>query len=344
VTIRRRLTIIDIAREAAVSKTTVSRVLSGSPSVAADTRARVMEATRKFGFRVNPAARGLRTQRSGMVGLMVPMLREPFGMIAEELDQTLAEQDLGLVISCSRWDSRQDLLSLESLLDRGVDALALSVADDRSREISTRLRSLRVPVLLLDREIRGFSTDAIITDQRSGMSEAVDHLALLGRCRIGLITIRQRTRPVREMAAAFHEACSVYHPNEPPLVVEADSFNRRSSAVAAGKLLDAGVDAVIVGPSVSLTAGALDCFAERGLRLPEDVALIVFDENELASAKAPRLTVISRDIHQWGRLAGELIIRRLLEPASSFQVRTLRTHLVVGASTPSADALAKAYS
>src|SRR4051794_40027392 len=154
-------TIIDIAADAGVSKTTVSRVMNGSAGVAPETRSRVLEAADRLGFRLNLAARTLRTRRSAMVGLMVPMVREPFALIAEGLDLALAQQGVGLMISCSRWDAGQDIPKLESLRARGVEAFVVSLSDDRDPAVAAYLRSLHEPVVLLDREIRGLRADSV---------------------------------------------------------------------------------------------------------------------------------------------------------------------------------------
>ena len=113
---RRSPTILDLAREAGVSKTTVSRVLNDSPKVAVDTQARVKEAMKPLGFRVNLAARTLRTTRSALVGLLVPTIdNEIFGRVAQTLTTELANSSVGLVISTSNWDSRAELRALQSL-------------------------------------------------------------------------------------------------------------------------------------------------------------------------------------------------------------------------------------
>jgi LacI family transcriptional regulator len=119
-------TIVDVAREAHVSKTTASRVLNGSPNVAPQTRARVLEAVTRLDYRVNSAARSLRTSRSLLIGLLVPAIsHDVFGRIAEIIEEDLRRDAVGLVIASSGWDASGERLALESLLKHRVDALLI---------------------------------------------------------------------------------------------------------------------------------------------------------------------------------------------------------------------------
>ena len=128
-------TILDLARAANVSKTTASRVLNGAPNVAPETRARVLAAIERIDYRVNVAARSLRTTRSFLVGYLVPAVaNDVFGRFAEVLEEELRHDGVGLVIASSGWDEEGERLALESLRARRVDALVLSLVNDREPE------------------------------------------------------------------------------------------------------------------------------------------------------------------------------------------------------------------
>src|SRR3954452_9901758 len=241
-----RPTILDIAGAAGVSKTTVSRVLNGSASVAPDTRSRVNAAIAAVGFQVNHAARSLRTSRTGLVGLLVPVI-SIFGLIVESLDGQLAEHGLGVLLTSSRRrDAPRDLDSLEMLVGRGVDALVLAPSDDRSPELARYLRSLRTPIVLLDREVRGLACDSVLVDHSSAIDAAVRHLVADGRTTIGLVTRDERSRPGRGLAAAFRAAC-VAAGLAPAAAQVAEFVDLDQHAAQAGvdQLLERGVDAII---------------------------------------------------------------------------------------------------
>src|SRR5436190_11581079 len=203
-----RPTILDIAGAAGVSKTTVSRGLNGSASVAPDTRSRVNAAIAALGIQVNHAARSLRTSRTGLVGLLVPVI-SIFGLIVESLDGLLAEEGLGVLLTSSRRrDAARDVDAVETLVGRGVDALVLAPSDDRSPELARYLRSLHTPIVLLDREVRGLACDSVHVDHSHAVEAAVRHLVDEGRTAIGLITRDDRTRPGRGLVGGFRAACA----------------------------------------------------------------------------------------------------------------------------------------
>ena len=148
-------TILDLAATAGVSKATVSRVLNGSPRVAPETRTRVQAAIDDLGFQVNRAARSLRTSRTGLVGMLVPVI-SVFGRIVEELDRELAEAGVSILLTASRRrQPERDLEGIEILRAQGVDALVLAPSHDSDPVLARALAGVRTPVVLLDREVPG---------------------------------------------------------------------------------------------------------------------------------------------------------------------------------------------
>lgn len=330
----RSITIHDIARAANVSKTTVSRVLNGSGDVAPATRSRVLEAVAGHGYQVNSAARALRTNRSGMVGLLVPSLHEVFAEIAQELDKELSAHGIGVLITMSEWETGRDLRALEALRFRGIDAVVASLADDRNPELSTYLRSFDRPLILLDREVRGVNCDAVLTDQRGGVTAAVGHLHD-SNCRIiGLACMSSRTRPGRENLTAYLAACERFGiKTSSDLVFQSDHFDRRAGQSAANQLLSSGAEAILALGPMGLVAGVLERLEQLGLHVPADISVVGYDENELALVKPPRMTVIGRSLSEIGRLAGQMVMLRLADASAPRRVEALPTRLIVHEST-----------
>lgn len=329
---RRAPTILDIAREAEVSKTTVSRVLNGSAKVSPATRDRVSDAISRLDFRVNLAARSLRTTRTALVGLLVPTIdNEVFGRIAQRLDTELSEHGAALIIGTSGWDREAELRALRSLRSRGVDALVLSLLDDQDPEVAGLLRSFDRPIVLLDREVPGFVTDAVLTEQRPGVSASLIHLHMLGHRRVGLATISGRTRPGREGLAAFEHTSNELRLSTARVTIRDVSLD--AGRAAADELLAAGVSAILACSPSLVLAGIIEQLDGRGLSIPEDVSLIGYDESELAFAKRPRLTVVSRQLDLIAQYASSLIVDRLGDPHTAYRVAVVPTMLQVRDST-----------
>jgi LacI family transcriptional regulator len=331
----RKATIFDVARAAGVSKTTVSRVLTGSTNVSSLTRTRVLEAVDRLDYRVNVAARSLRTARSSLVGLLVPAIsNDVFGRIAEVLEEELRREGTGLTIMSSGWSNEGETLALQMLGSRGLDAVVASLVNDRGRPTGDPLKSLGVPVILLDREVRGVGTDVVFTDQRSGVGAAVRHLAGLGHRSIGLATLTPSVRPGREATAAFAEsldACGLTSLEN--VIVRYADVGARAGWSAGERLVEQGATAILCCVPNSVTAGVLEFLRSRSLAVPRDVSLIAFDESELASVKPPRLTVISRPLEEIARHASRMVTSRLANPELPPRVAVVQMTLHVQDST-----------
>lgn len=328
-------TIHDLARESGVSKTTVSRVLNGSPRVSADARARVLAAVDRTGFRINLAARSLRTARSSLVGLLVPAINnEIIGEIAQHLDVRLREGGVGLAITSSGNNAEGDLVGIDSFEARGVDAIIVLLADDREPRVQARLRRASCPVILLDREIRGLSCDSVLTDHRSAAVDAVEHLVGIGHRQLGLSAMTGRTRVGRELVAGFQSGLARSGlDSDPALIVESDDFGHAAGAGAADRLLDAGATAIIATGPMSLIGGVIARIEERGLTVPDDLSLIAYTDNELPLLTRPQLTVISRPLEETGLVLSRIVLERLTNGDLPPRIEVMRPRLVVRNST-----------
>lgn len=331
---QRGVTIIDIARAAGISKTTVSRVLNGEAGVAPATRTQVMEVAARLGYRANTAARSLRTRSSALVGFLVPHLNEVFSQQAERLSLELRHHGVDLVISTSDWDPDAEIEIVERMASRGVDALVLSLTSDRSPGVARLLKSLDPALVLLDREVRGITADTVLTDQSGGVEGAVAHLVELGHERIGLISMTDVNRPGREVPAAWRrggERAGLAF--GPELNVALPRFDAASGANAIDRLLAADVTAVIACVPEAAIAGVLFDLRDRGISVPADLSLVGYHEPVLASAKEPRIAAITRDYGEMGVIAGRLAITRLANREMRPRVETVRTGFVPASST-----------
>jgi LacI family transcriptional regulator len=307
---RRAPTILDLAASAGVSKATVSRVLNGSPNVAAETRTRVEAAIDDLGFQVNRAARSLRTSRTGLVGVLVPVI-SVFGRIVEELDRELAEVGASILLTASRRrQPERDLEGIEILRAQGVDALVLAPSHDTDPALAEALAGVRTPVVLLDREVPGIAVDALHVDQRPGISGALEYLVAEGRRRVGLLTRDDKTRPGRQILASYHEAVRrLGLPAEAELVAEFDDLDRRTARRGVDALMEAGADAIISTGTMEHTATVLERLTERHVPVPRDLGLVVYSYVGGSTIGSLRLPTVAYPV--------DLIARatfRLLEP------------------------------
>jgi LacI family transcriptional regulator len=204
-------TIRDVAAQAGVSVGTVSRVLNGKP-VSNRVLGLVNSAIQNMGYTPNAVAQSMRTKSTRAVGLIVNDISNPlFSGIAKSLDDGLSESDYSLLIASTNNDPRRERVILESLKQRRVDGLAIAVTDERDAGITSTLRRVEFPVVLLDRDL-DIAADSVWDEHASGMKKALRYLFDLGHEDIALITGDNSIRPSRERARGFREAVQGVQP------------------------------------------------------------------------------------------------------------------------------------
>jgi len=328
-------TIIDLARESGVSKSTVSRVLNGNLNVSESARSLVVAAMDKLDYQMNSAARSLRTERSHLVGLVMPGIKHVFySTTAEVLEREFQKVGISLLIASSGGSADGEVLAINSLRSHGADAFVLSLINENDERTLATLKSIRQQILLLDRDIPEVFGDKVLIDPRRGVGEAVEHLTGLGHSKIGLITHGTFVRPGREVKASFEQALENYglYPSA-EVLLEFEDVGAQIGWTAAEAVLKTGTTAILcLGPS-SVTAGVLNYLTWNGMRIPDDISIVVYDETELSSAMKPGLTAIVRPLEEYACLASNLVISRFSDPDSEQRILTVPTQLMVRDST-----------
>lgn len=304
---RPRPTVFDVARLAGVSKSTVSRVLNDRPDVAAKSRGAVLEAIAKLGYRRNDIARSLRTRSTMLVGYVVTsLLNEAYSAIGHGITTALSATDRTLVIGSSGDTRRGELLVVRKLLQRGVDGLIMSLGDERDRAIKTELNRADVPVVFIDRDAGEVDADRILRDHRHAIQSVIAELNARGHSAIGLLSHPDITRPGREVGNAFAAASGT------PGLIRSGPLTEESGAARMLDLIQAEprLTAVIVcGPQAQV--GALSLLRSRGIRVPDDIYFIAYDDSAVARLHDPPLTAFANDFTYLGEEAARLLIERV---------------------------------
>jgi len=328
-------TIIDLARESGVSKSTVSRVLNGNLNVSESARTLVLAAMIKLDYQMNSAARSLRTERSHLVGLVMPGIKHVFySSTAEVLERELQKVGISLLIASSGGTAEGEVLAINSLRSHGADAFILSLVNENDARTVVTLQSIRQQVLLLDRDVPKVVGDKVLIDPRRGVNESIEHLVSLGHTKIALITHGTFVRPGREVKSCFEEALAQRGLTPAAeVLLEFEDVSSQIGWTATEVILKSGATAILaLGPS-SVTAGVLNYLTWNGLRFPDDISVIVYDETELSSAMKPGLTAIIRPLEEYACLAANLVISRFSDSEAEQRVLTVPTQLMVRDST-----------
>jgi DNA-binding LacI/PurR family transcriptional regulator len=310
------VTLHDVAQRAGVSIKTVSNVVNGYTHVSPGTRARVEKAVAELGYRPNLSARSMRGGRSGIIALAVPELGVPyFAELAQSVIRAADREGFIVLI-----DQTEGLVARERLVCQGIrtqliDGLIFSPLALGGGDLDARTDS--IPMVLLGERVSG-TVDHVIIDNVEASRRAVAHLAGLGRTRIAAIGNQDAVtgETARLRLAGYRAALTdAGLPFRPGLVADAPSFHRHDGAAAMTRLLDAGARPDAVFAFNDLTAiGALRTCYDRGLRVPEDVAVIGFDDLEEGRYTTPALSTISPDKDFIGQTAVRLLADRLGRP------------------------------
>jgi DNA-binding LacI/PurR family transcriptional regulator len=330
--------LVDIARQAAVSEATVSRVLNGKPGVSEATRAAVLTALDVIGY---DRPTHLRPRRARMVGLVVPELQNPiFPAFAEVVAGALAQRGFNAVL-CTRTGSMSEAEYVEMLLDRQVSGMIFAGGQyaeaDASHEHYTRLLKLRLPVVLVNAAADHLDFPRVSTDDAVAMEQAYAHLSYLGHERIGLILGPPDHVPSRRKLAAFEhatqEAGRSYHAD----LVERTRFSLEGGHAAASRLIVHGVTGIICA-SDPLALGAIRAARRGGLTVPEQLSVIGYDDSAFMSCTDPPLTTVRQPIEAIGRAAVEMLADQIEGASVSADELFFEPEMVARGSTAAAPA------
>lgn len=322
----RRVTIRDVAGEAGVSIKTVSRVLNDEPSVAPQTAARVVEAASKLGYKPNELARGLKARQTRTVGLIIADVSNPFfADCCKAIEQTLAERGYALILCASGEDTASERSYVELLSRRRIDGLLIAPAPDGAEHLRREVAA-GLPVVAFDRPAEGLQTDTIIVSNRDGAQQATRHLISHGHERIAFIGDDERIYTARKRLEGYRQAMQ-----EAGLRPE---YHMRSGTIpaarktAARSLEDPGGASAFLGGNSLITAGILH--ALQGVSIPQEAAVVGFDDFQLVSALRPNLTVVRQPTELLGQTAARMLLERLEgSVAASSRREVLSTELIV---------------
>ncbi len=324
-----------IAKLSGVSRSTVSRVINNDPNVSDGTRENVLRVVRLMNYVPNAAARGLARGRTQVIGLVIPT-----GLSALFTDPYFSVFIQGVAAASSAHSHAVMLWLVEpeyegyqvhqivhgSAID-GVIVASFLTDDDLVKELDQSQR----PFVVVGRRSTEWHTSYVDTDNRGGARAAVRHLLRLGRQRIATITGPQDMIAGLDRLTGYLTALREHgQPIEQDLIVNG-GFNEWGGYLAMQQLLPRQPDAVFVAGD-TMAIGALQAIRDAGLRVPDDLALVSFDDTPLAARADPPLTVIRQPARPLGQIAVELLLELIDQPEAAPQCILLPTELVVRAS------------
>ena len=324
----------DVAQLAGVSIKTVSNVIHDYPHVRANTRERVRSAIQELDYRPNLSARGLRSGRTGVIGLAVPALRENyFAELADAVLRAAEKRGLGVVVEQTSGDRDKELVAVSGGRLRFMDGLLFSPAGLGQSDAD--VLGVPFPLVLLGERIFNGPTDHVTMHNTSSAEAVVKHLLEVGRRRIAVVGAQEAldgdassaSLRLRGYRQGLQAAGIAY---DPALVRDSGPWSREAGAAATHRLIADGVpfDAVFA-LNDTLGLGVLRALREEGIAVPDDVAVVGFDNIDEARFAVPSLSSVDTGRDEIATIAVDLLIERIAEKGDRRPPRTLKPDFTI---------------
>jgi LacI family transcriptional regulator len=320
---RRKTTLADVAEQAGVSTSTASRALNGHGGLAPATRAAVQDAAAKLNFQPSALARSLRTQQTLTVGFVVPDVSSPFYAAALKGAQGRLEQaGYRVMLMDASLDVDRELAALETLLSHQVDGLLVASTGMARSLFDGAVGAAATPTIFFDGVVEGTGKGAVTLDNEGGIALLVDHLVEHGHESIALLAGSQRESAGAARLHAFHAAMAARGLSPADRYVKVCDWEIADGRRAGLELLaDPERATAVVASSAELALGFMSAAATMGTRVPDDVALVAFDDPYFGDLLDPPLTAVAYDARQIGATAAEMLVEAMRSDTMAVEVR-----------------------
>lgn len=331
------VTVRDVAQKAGVHPATVSRVLDPASRhrISDATAKRVEKAVKDLGYETNSAARAMKLRKSFTVGVMIPDVANPlFPPMVRAIEDYLDPLGYTALVTNTDADPERERHKLKALSSRQVEGLILAPSHAGTAMVK-ELISDGLPVVLVNRSLDDVPSYAVTPDDRRGAASAVDHLVSLGHRAIAHLAGPQDLSPGQDRLRGFRESMRDHGLESPPsLIATVDTFTGGIGVTPMQGLLERGTPFTAIFAANDLLA--LDCIhalKAAGLRCPEDVSVIGFNDMPFADQFNPPLTTIRYSYYDMGRNAAEMLMGQINGTGAGPKTQVLSTELVVRGST-----------
>ena len=304
----------DVALRAGVSTATVSRVLTNSAPVTEDVRQRVLTATADLQYQPNRIARSLRAQRTRIIGLIISDIQNPFFIALVRAVEDIAQTNHFAVFLCNTDENvKKEALYIDLMLAEQVAGVIISPSQERN-DPSRKLIEAGVPVVVIDRRMSDATVDTVVVDNQQATFDLISHLISDGHRRIGAVVGNPTATTGRERRDGYEKALAANGIAVTPDLIRSGLPREEIGYTLTAQLLDLSEPpSAIFAANNLLSIGAFRAIQDRGLRIPQDIGLVAFDEIEWMSLVKPGLTVVAQPTYTVGRTAADLLMKRVID-------------------------------
>lgn len=324
------VTIQDVAHKAGVSSATVSRALASKPHVSQEKRERVLAAVEELGYQPSRVARSLCVQRSAILGLVISDIQNSFFTSLVRAVEDVAYEHLYGVFLCNLdEDTDKEGLYIDLLCAESVAGVIISPTRETDNP-ARKLIEADIPVVAVDHCMLDLEVDTVVIDNVGAASSLVSHLISDGHRRVAAVVGPPTTTTGRERMEGYFQALKAHGLPVLPHLVRTGPPKETFGCQLTAEHLDLAEPptALFTGNNL-LTVGALRAIHERELRIPDDIALVAFDELDWMSLVRPKLTVVTQPTYELGRRAADLLLRRIEDSTRPVQEIVLQPTLFI---------------
>ncbi len=336
-------TLKDIAKEAGVSTATVSQVLNDkeNPFISQATKEGILQAAERLHYIPNRVARDLARGSTMVLGVIIPRAADLFfPEVVEGIEEAASTKGYDIVLSYSAGNFQKERKHIQLLLERKVDGLLVApLENNQNIPIFRELLERKFPFVFIDRYLPEVKTDFVVSDLKDGACEAVSYLIRLGRTKIVHITKDSNISTVRDVLEGYKMALMKNGLKINQELVKAVNSEISSNSYEAGyngmkKLLEKRVDfTAVFCIDDNLAVGALKTLKEAKLKVPQDISVVGMDNLAVSSYLTSPLTSVAQNKIQMGKLASEILIKRIENPENKKKQIFLKTNLILREST-----------
>lgn len=326
-------TIKDVAKYAGLSIATISKYINGG-NVREENKKRIEEAIKALDFRVNEIARGLKTNKTATVGVLIPSLENIFlTSIVSRIESILLEYGYSTIICDYRQDRELENLKFDFLMNKLVDGIIFvpqNIDEDKIRKALEK----DVPVILLDRSLKDIDCDAVLVDNLNAAYDAVELLFTKGHRRIGIISGPQDIYTARERLKGYLRIHNDYEIEIDDDLIKYGDYEIQSGMELMNSFLDMeNPPTAVFVTNYEMTLGAVMALNSRNISVPDELSLIGFDNMQLANVVKPKLCIVVQPMQQIGEYSAHLLLKRMRGDKSGFPAMVrLKTEIVEGES------------
>lgn len=323
-------TIKDVAKYTGLSIATISKYINGG-NVLEQNRAIIQEAIEKLDYKRNEMARGLKTNKTMTIGILIPSLENIFfTTIVSMIEDQLLEEGYGTIICDFKEDADQERKKLEFLVNKNVDGIIM-VSYGADKAYIQELLDREIPVILLDRMIKGLDCDCVLADNLNASYQAVEALIVKKHKRIGIICGPEDTYTAEERRKGYIRVHEDYD-----LEIDEQLISPADYTVEGGykALVDfwnmSKRPTAVMVTNYEMTIGAIMAINDLGIMVPDDLSIIGFDNIQMSKVVRPPLSIVEQPMKEIGMKAAKLLVKRLKGDFDSFpSVYRLKTNVYI---------------